>query len=210
MPHSFIDIATTSSVRAEQAAMGSADLWAGVRGGRNGDRFTADEAAFIAARDSFYIATASETGWPYVQHRGGRRGFLKLADARTLAFADYRGNRQYISRGNLKADGRACLFLMDYARRARLKIYVHTEIVEPDADPALAALVAMPGDETSCERIFRLRLAAFDWNCSRHITPRYTEREIAEAVRPLRLRVDALESENAVLRARLAGTGAAP
>jgi predicted pyridoxine 5'-phosphate oxidase superfamily flavin-nucleotide-binding protein len=204
MPYGFLDIAATPSVRAAQAAMGSDDLWTGFKGHRAFDRFTENEAAFIANRDSFYMATVSETGWPYVQHRGGPRGFLTLLDDRTLAFADYRGNRQYISVGNLTANGRACLFLMDYARRARLKIYAHVETVAPYADPALADLVTVPDYKAWPERIFRLRLEAFDWNCPQHITPRFTEQEIAEAVRPLQDRLAQLESENAELRARLA------
>jgi hypothetical protein len=143
MPYDFLDIAVTPAVRAAQAAMGSDGLWTDFKGQRASDRFSANEAAFIADRDSFYMATVSATGWPYVQHRGGPRGFLKMVDDRTLAFADYRGNRQYISVGNTAGNERACLFLMDYAQRARLKIYVHAEVVALDADPALAELVAV-------------------------------------------------------------------
>jgi predicted pyridoxine 5'-phosphate oxidase superfamily flavin-nucleotide-binding protein len=181
--------------------MGSADFWADFHGNRAFDRFTESEAAFIAARDSFYMATVSESGWPYVQHRGGPRGFLKLIDDRTLAFADYRGNRQYISTGNLGADDRVSLILMDYAARARLKIFAHADIVALDADPALAETVADPAYKGKPERIFVLRLEAFDWNCPQHITPRFTEAEIAGAVLPLRQRLAELEAENAALRA---------
>jgi predicted pyridoxine 5'-phosphate oxidase superfamily flavin-nucleotide-binding protein len=120
MSYGFLDIAATASVRAAQAAMGSDHIWQDFKGHRQFDRFTPDEAAFIARRDSFYMATVSETGWPYIQHRGGPPGFLKVVDDKTLAFADYRGNRQYISVGNLGADDRAALILMDYAHRARL------------------------------------------------------------------------------------------
>src|ERR1700743_1135398 len=132
MPYGFLDIAVTPSVRAVQAEMGADGLWQDVKGHREFDRFSESEAAFIEARDSFYIATVSETGWPYVQHRGGPAGFLKLIDDRTLAFADYRGNLQYISAGNLAANDRVCLFLMDYARRARLKIYAYAEMLALD------------------------------------------------------------------------------
>jgi len=204
MPYGFLDIAVTPSVRAAQARMGADRIWQDFKGHRQFDRFTENEAAFIADRDSFYMATVSETGWPYVQHRGGPRGFLKLVDDQTLAFADYRGNRQYISTGNLAADDRACLFLMDYARRARLKIYAHAETVALDADPALTELVTVPDYGAKLERIFRLRLSAFDWNCSQHIAPRFTEQEVTDAVRPLRDRLAQLETENAELRARLA------
>jgi uncharacterized protein len=207
MSYSFLDVAITPSVRAAQARMGADRIWQGFKGRREFDRFTENEAAFIADRDSFYMATVSETGWPYVQHRGGPRGFLKLVDDRTLAFADYRGNRQYISTGNLAADRRACLFLMDYPRRARLKIYANVDTLGLDDDPDLAALVSVPETKAKLERVFRLRLKAFDWNCQQHITPRFTEHEIAKAVRPLTDRLAQLDSENAELRARLAANG---
>ena len=203
MSYGFLDIAITPSVRAVQAQMGADHLWADFKGHREFDRFTDNEADFIADRDSFYMASVSESRWPYVQHRGGPRGFLKLVDDRTLAFADYRGNRQYISTGNLAADDRVCLFLMDYGQRARLKVYARATALALDADSALTALVTVPGYKAKLERIFRLRLQAFDWNCPQHITPRFTEQEINEAVRPLRDRVAQLETENAELRARL-------
>lgn len=203
MSYGFLDVAVTPSVRAVQAEMGIEAFWKNFKGHRESDRFTEQEIAFIAERDSFYMASVSETGWPYVQHRGGPPGFLKVVDDRTLAFADYRGNRQYISMGNLAANERTCLFLMDYPRRARLKIYAHVERLALDADPALAELVTDGGYKAKLERVLRLRLEAFDWNCPQHITPRFTEHEIAEAVRPLRERLEKLESENAALRARV-------
>jgi uncharacterized protein len=205
--YGFLDIAVTPSVREAQAKMGADHIWQDFKGHREFDRFTENEAAFIADRDSFYMATVSEAGWPYLQHRGGPRGFLKVIDGQTLAFADYRGNRQYISTGNLAANDRACLFLMDYPRRARLKIYARIETLDLDADPKLTTLVAIPDYRAKLERVFRLRLQAFDWNCAQHITPRFTEQEIGEAVRPLRDRLAALEAENANLRARLTTAG---
>jgi uncharacterized protein len=201
MAQAFLDIATTASVRAAQAAMGSnprAHLHS-----ENGG-LTPAESAFIADRDSFYMATVSETGWPYIQHRGGSRGFLKVLDETTLALADYRGNRQYITVGNLAANDRAALIMVDYPRRARLKIYARVEAVALDADPALAARVVDAGARARPERILRLHVEAFDWNCPQHITPRFTEAEIAEALGP---RFAALEAENAALRARLAERG---
>ncbi|WP_428032886.1 pyridoxamine 5'-phosphate oxidase family protein [Ancylobacter sp.] len=203
MSYGFLDIAITPSVRAAQAEMGVDHLWENFRGDRTSDRFTESEVMFIAQRDSFYMASVSETGWPYVQHRGGPPGFLKMIDERTLAFADYGGNRQYISTGNVAADGRTCLFLMDYPRRARLKIYAHADVLALDAEPALTEQVSPQGYRARPERLFRLRLDAFDWNCPQHITPRFTEQEIGDAVRPLRERLAALEAENADLRARL-------
>ena len=207
MTYGFLDIAVTSSVKAAQASMGSDGIWSDFKGHREFDRFTDNEAAFIAARDSFYMASVSETGWPYVQHRGGPTGFLKVIDAKTLAFADYRGNRQYISLGNLNADARVALILMDYPGRQRLKIYARVEVVAVDADPALAARLAISGYRGVPERILKLHLETFDWNCPQHITPRFTEAEIAMAITPLRDRVAALEAENATLRAKLARQG---
>ncbi|WP_165191571.1 pyridoxamine 5'-phosphate oxidase family protein [Caulobacter soli] len=207
MSHGFLDIAVTPSVRAVQAKMGADHLWDNFNSRRDFDRFTENEGAFIAARDSFYMASVSETGWPYVQHRGGPRGFLKLIDERTLAFADYRGNRQYISAGNFAADNRACLFLMDYAHRARLKIYVHVQTLELDTDPTFTDRVMDRDYKAKPERLFRLGLDAFDWNCPQHITPRFTEHEVSEAVQPLRDRLAQLEAENAALQARLAAIG---
>ena len=199
MSYGFLDIAVTPSVRAVQEQMGVAHIWQDFQGQRAFDGFTDSEAAFIAERDSFYMATVSETGWPYVQHRGGPRGFLKMVDERTLAFADYRGNKQYISTGNVAANERACLFLMDYARRARLKIYVHVETLTPEEDPALTALALDDGYKAKIERIFRLRLETFDWNCPQHITPRFTEQEVSAATAPLRARLAELEEENRTL-----------
>jgi predicted pyridoxine 5'-phosphate oxidase superfamily flavin-nucleotide-binding protein len=207
MSYGFLDTAITPSVKAVQAEMGVDRLWRDFKGHRAFDRFTENEAAFIAERDSFYMATASETGWPYVQHRGGPPGFLKVIDETTLAFADYRGNRQYISVGNLAADGRTALILMDYARRARLKIYAHAEVVALEADPVLAAQTTDPADTGRPERLIKLRLNAFDWNCPQHITPRFAEGEINQALGPLQDRLAALETENASLRARLALLG---
>lgn len=201
MATGFLDIAITPSVRRVQQAMGSVHKWAGAR---QWDRFTESEAAYIADRDSFYMATVSETGWPYLQHRGGPRGFLKLLDARTLAFADYRGNRQYLTTGNVAANDRACLFLMDYARRARLKIYVRAEVLAPDSEPALLEQVAVPDYQARIERIFRLHLEAFDWNCPQHITPRFTEREIARIQQAMQQDLSRLQAENLALRKRLA------
>lgn len=201
--YSFLDLASSPSVRAAQAEMGVDQLWAPGAVDRVSEAFTPNEVAFIAERDSFYMASVSETGWPYVQHRGGPPGFLKVLDETTLAFADYAGNRQYISTGNLDANDRLALILVDYPRRARLKILAHAERLALDAEPDLLARISVPGYRARPERIFRLRLAAFDWNCPQHIVPRFTEAEIARAVAPLRDRLAALEAENQQLRERL-------
>ncbi len=184
MSHGFLDVAVTPSVRAAQVKMGVDHIWEAMKGQRYSDRFSEDEKTFIADRDSFYIATISEIGWPYIQHRGGAPGFLKVVDDRTLAFGDFRGNRQYISTGNLAANDRSCIFLMDYPRRMRLKIYARVETLALESDPSLTKLQTVSGYRARMERVFRLRLEAFDWNCPQHITPRFTENEIAEAVRP--------------------------
>ena len=203
MPHGFLNIAATPSVKAAQAANGAADYWSDFKGHRANDRFTAVEAQFIAARDSFYMTTISQTGWPYIQHRGGPPGFLKLLDDRTLGFADFRGNRQYISVGNLAAIDRVALILVDYPHRRRLKIYAHAEEKSLSDEPAMAERLLLPGYRAKPERALILHLEAFDWNCPQHITPRYTESEVAEALAPVRERLAALEAENKALREKL-------
>ena len=209
MPNAFLTIATTPSVLAAQVANGSAGLYDNVGGQRPGDSFGPAEIEFIAHRDSFYMASVSESGWPYVQHRGGPPGFLRILDETTLAFPDFRGNRQYISLGNAAADDRVAIFLMDYPRRRRLKLYARIETRDLAADPDLAARLA-PGDYRGVpERSFLLHLVAFDWNCPQHITPRFTAAEIAAASPRLtralpNSRLAELEIENAALRQALA------
>jgi predicted pyridoxine 5'-phosphate oxidase superfamily flavin-nucleotide-binding protein len=203
MDHAYFGIAYTPSVKAAQAANGSGDYWANFRGRNENNHLTAAEAEFIAARDSFYMASVSETDWPYVQHRGGPAGFLRVIDDKTLAFADFRGNRQYISLGNVAANDRVALFLMDYAHRRRLKIYAHIAVKDLATDPGLAAKLAMPGYPAKIERAFVLHLDGFSWNCPQHITPRFTEAEIDAALTPLRAHLAQLEAENKMLRQRL-------
>jgi uncharacterized protein len=208
MTYGLLDIASTPSVRAAQEANGSRELWQRFDGDRASDRFTENEIAFIEARDSFYLASVSESGWPYVQHRGGPTGFLKVLDETTLGFADFRGNRQYISLGNISADDRVALILMDYPNRARLKILAHMEPRELDAASDLASRLALPRYRGKPERAFLLHLETFDWNCPQHITPRFTAAEIETAVSPLHTRIAALEAENRALRAQIAGVAA--
>jgi predicted pyridoxine 5'-phosphate oxidase superfamily flavin-nucleotide-binding protein len=203
MAYSFLDIARTTSVIAAQKENGSAELYGRPDIPRDFTHFTPKEAAFIAERDSFYLATVSETGWPYVQHRGGPAGFLRLLDERTLAFSDYRGNRQYISLGNASVNPRVSLFLMDYPNRRRLKIYARMETRQLDADAALSAATASPGYPGKAERVILFHLEAFDWNCPQHITPRFSETEMVQALEPVRIRIEQLEAENARLRERL-------
>jgi uncharacterized protein len=159
------------------------------------DELGVGEAEFIGQRDSFYIASVNPDGWPYIQHRGGPAGFLKLLDAHTLAFADFSGNRQLLTAGHVTANDRVALFLMDYPHRERLKIIGHAEIVSAQADPALAASLTPAGASArSVERIFKIRVTGFDWNCPKYITPRYTAEEVTAAVAPLHRRIAELEA----------------
>lgn len=156
---------------------------------------TEDEVQFAAERDSFYLATIGESGWPYVQHRGGPRGFLRATSDHHLVFADYGGNRQLISVGSLAHDPRVCLFLMDYAQRARLKILGKAEVLDARTHPALVAASAPPaGHAAAPERVFRIEVHSYDWNCPKFITTRFTAEEFEAAVAPLRARIAELEA----------------
>lgn len=135
------------------------------------------EKEFIEARDSFYMATVTPDGWPYIQHRGGPAGFLRVVDEKTLAFADYSGNKQLISAGNLSVNDRVSLFLMDYPNQARLKIIGHARVLEVGEDPAIEGRLVKER-RAKVEGVVVIRVAGYDWNCSQHITPRYTEEEI--------------------------------
>jgi uncharacterized protein len=203
MGQRFAELAFTPGVKNQQTRHGSRSQYARFEtAGSTGDRLRPPEQEFIRARDGFYLASVSETGWPYIQYRGGAPGFLHVLDDHTLGFADLRGNRQYISTGNLLHDDRVALFLMDYTAPARLKILGHAEIVEdtPTAHEWLERL-RIPGEKTPAERAVLIHVEAYDWNCQQHITPRYTEKEIASFLDPLRRRLAAYEEENARLRA---------
>jgi hypothetical protein len=181
MPHTFAKTMFSESARKLQERFGSRATYERMaNSGSSEQELGLAEAEFIAARDSFYIATVTPDGWPYVQHRGGPKGFLKALDEKTLAFADYSGNKQYISTGNLTVNDRVALFLMDYPNRTRLKIIGHAKWIEPGADPEIEARVLPPGHRTRVERIFVVNVVGFDWNCNQHITPRYSREEIAE------------------------------
>jgi len=161
------------------------------------------EAEFLAECDSFYMASIGETGWPYVQHRGGPKGFLKVIDERTIAFADFRGNKQYISTGNLLTNDKVALILVDYPRQARLKILGKVQIVEGAAAQEWIEKLRDPGYQATIERVFVIHVEASDWNCQQHITPRFTEEQIREALAPVEKRMQALEEENEKLRQEL-------
>ncbi|MDA0225302.1 MAG: pyridoxamine 5'-phosphate oxidase family protein, partial [Proteobacteria bacterium] len=185
MGHRFAELAFTDAVRDVQKALGSRAGYSAMDEGADHNHVLGEhEAEFIAARDSFYMASVGETGWPYVQHRGGPAGFMRILDPRTLGFADFRGNRQYISVGNLRKDDRVALFFMDYANRTRLKLLGRARLVGSD-DLALLARLEVDGYRAAVERGFVIRIEAFDWNCPQHITPRYTEAEIDRIVAPV-------------------------
>lgn len=160
------------------------------------DRLTAFEIEFLAQRDSFYLSTTGATGWPYVQHRGGPSGFLKVIDDSTLAFADFRGNKQYISTGNLMSDDRLALILVDYTRKARLKILGHVQILEGAQADSWIPRVHLPEYKAVIERVFVIHIAAYDWNCPQHITPRYTADEVQSAGHSMEEKIKFLEQEN--------------
>jgi predicted pyridoxine 5'-phosphate oxidase superfamily flavin-nucleotide-binding protein len=167
-------------------------------------RFGPEESSFIAARDSFYMASVGATGWPYIQHRGGPIGFLKVVDDRTIAFADFSGNKQFISAGNLTTDARVALILVDYPHQARLKMLGRAEILEGKRENDWIGRVRDFGYKAAIERVFVIHVEAFDWNCQQHITPRYTEHEIQDAMAPIEQQVRQLEQENERLRKQLA------
>ncbi|MGA8162223.1 MAG: pyridoxamine 5'-phosphate oxidase family protein, partial [Acidobacteriaceae bacterium] len=205
MGRRFAELAFTPAVKNQQTLHGSRGSYHRVETeGIPGAELGPDEQAFIRARDGFYIASVSETGWPYIQFRGGPQGFLHIIDEHTLAFADLRGNMQYISTGNLLHDDRVALFLMDYARQTRLKILGHVAIHEGtrEAQEWIDRLY-IPEKGSRPERAVIIRVEAFDWNCPQHITPRFTEEELTEILAPVRSRLAALEDENARLRRQI-------
>jgi hypothetical protein len=192
------DVAFSPSVKAMQQRLGSRAAYARLeaKGGWQ-SAITPELAAFVAARDSFYLATASAQGQPYIQHRGGPKGFLQVLDERTLAFADYAGNRQYITAGNLAENPQAFVFLMDYATRTRIKLWGTARAAEDD--PALLARLAPSGGKPRVERAVVFAIAAWDANCPQHIPRKHDEAEVAG----LRARIAALEAENAAFARRL-------
>lgn len=198
----FGEIAFTSHVKAEQEARGSREMYAGMVARPAPEGFGEREAAFISMRDSFYMATVSEDGWPYIQHRGGPRGFLKVLSDSRLGFADYRGNRQYVSVGNLQTEQRVSLFLMDYPNRARLKLLGRAKVQEAVSNPDLAEALAIEG-QGNVERLFTIDIDAFDWNCPQFITPRFTEEELAASLSPMVEELQTLRQENAFLKQEL-------
>jgi len=193
MSENFDRLSRTKSVReAQRHFYGASEPQ--VEPATPSDELTPEEVEFIKARDSFYMATISENGWPYIQHRGGPPGFLHVLDSRTLAFADFRGNHQMLSAGNLAANDRVALFLMDYPQRTRLKILGHATVKDAREHAELVPQLADSKDRRLVERLFLIKIIGFDWNCPAYITPRYTATEVEQAVTPLRERIAELEA----------------
>ncbi len=193
MADKYLQLVVTPAVARAQAQYFGGAMDAG--GAPERDPLTADEQSFIAARDSFYMGTVTETGWPYVQHRGGKPGFLRVINPSTLAFADYKGNRQMISTGNLAVNDRVALFLMDYPQRTRLKILGHARVEDARRHPELVSELAEPEIHRIVERLFFIDVVSFDWNCPKYITPRYTAAEVEATIAPLRQRIAELEAK---------------
>jgi len=189
----YAAVAATDEVRAAQARLGSRSALARLTRQRGGsptdeprDPLTEFEREFVGARDGFYLSSVSSTGWPYVQFRGGPPGFVRSPDEHTLAWADFRGNRQYISTGNIAGDERVALFFMDYPNRLRLKVFGRARTVDARDDRDLAAELAVPGYRAVVEQAVVVTVVAFDWNCPQHITPRYSEPELEALLAPMR------------------------
>jgi predicted pyridoxine 5'-phosphate oxidase superfamily flavin-nucleotide-binding protein len=204
-------IAFTDAVRDVQRAHGSDGFYDRKRvqgkAAPGIDSLTEDEKDYLAERDSFYLASVGETGWPYVQFRGGPIGFLRVVDDHTIGWADFRGNLQYISTGNLGRNDRVALIAMDYLHRRRLKIFGRARIVTAEEDPALLGTFADPGYDAEVERAVLITVEAFDWNCPQHITMRFTAAELEPHLAPLHRRLAALQDENTQLRDKLESGG---
>lgn len=196
MANAFAEITFTPGVKAAQSLYGSREKNSRFElSDDNRNRLTKQEIEFITQRDSFYLATVSESGWPYVQHRGGPTGFLKVLDESTLGFADFRGNVQYLSVGNLSANDRISLILMDYPNRRRLKIWGRVRIVHEHENPDLITRLEIPSYRARVDRGMLIQVEAYDWNCPQHITPRYTKAEVENMIAPLLEEIRALKAQ---------------
>ncbi|UUN28344.1 pyridoxamine 5'-phosphate oxidase family protein [Streptomyces sp. FIT100] len=201
----FEQLAFTAAVRRVQQEMGSARAADRLRGpGVEAEPLTGAAADFIRSLDGFLFASVGETGWPYIQFRGGPPGFVHVLDEHTLGYLDVRGNRQYVTTGNVRGDDRVALFFLDQARQTRLKLLGRATAVPAGEDPELAERLDSPRTEGTVEQLVTIRVEGFAWNCPNHITPRFSRREVSDALAPLRDRLAQLEQENATLRAELA------
>ena len=209
MSKRYASIAFTDDVRAVQHDYGSHDFYgrkAAAGASSSGpDQLTDDEKDYLRERDGFYLASIGETGWPYVQFRGGPPGFVHILDDHTIGWADFRGNLQYISTGNVSGDDRIAIIALDYAHRRRLKIFGHARIVTADDNPELLQSLSDDTYDAVAERAVIVSVEAYDWNCPQHITPRFTTAELEPALAPIREELAALRAENARLRGQLEG-----
>jgi uncharacterized protein len=193
MADKFMQLVLTPAVQqAEDKYFGKHQI---VEAAPETDPLTRSEAYFIASRDSFYLATVSETGWPYVQHRGGPPGFIKVLGPNLIGFADFKGNRQLISTGNLDVTDRVALFMMDYPQRTRLKLLGHARVLDAREHPELLDQLAPEPLRSKVERLFLIQVIAYDWNCTQYITPRFTATEMEKYVAPLKVRIAELEAQ---------------
>jgi uncharacterized protein len=203
MTRRYASLAFTPSVQALQQREGSRAAYARMAAGAGtaADVIDEDVRSFLAEADHAFVATVSETGWPYVQHRGGPRGFLRVVGPSRIAFADFRGNRQFVSAGNVSRDSRASMIIVDWPRRRRLKLAGRLAFAAAEeADRDLVDAVALPGYPARIERVATFDLEAWDWNCPQHIVPRYTPDEVERVVAPLEARITELEAALAAAR----------
>lgn len=201
MGYSLIAFSEASKKLQERA--GSRLNYARMESEENNDSLSYSEAEFIASQDSFYMATVGENGFPYIQFRGGPKGFLKVLDEKRIAFADFRGNMQYISVGNLATNNKVALILLDYPAKARLKLFAEAEVMELKDNPELFKSLVSHEYKAHPERVMVLHVKAFDWNCPQHITPRYTLEEIEDAFQAQHAYIAKLEEENKILKAKI-------
>lgn len=194
MTRNYTNIAFTEAVKEVQSKYGSREIYEKyVKKGVSEDILSEKEREFISDRDTFYMGTVNSDGWPYVQFRGGPKGFLKVLDEQTLAFVDFQGNLQYLSVGNLLENDRVFLFLMDYRNKRRLKIWGRAKVI--DSDRELLNRLADPNYEAELGRVILIKIEAFDWNCPQHIPSRYSQTEVNEIVKPLEQRIQELEAK---------------
>jgi len=203
MAANYQSVAFGEETKRLQEKYGSRSAYARVEKTSFYDGLSENETAFIAERDGFYMASNGKDGFPYIQYRGGPAGFLKIIDSQTIGFLDFSGNKQYISAGNLKVNDKVALIIMDYARKARLKIYARAEIVELGADSALEHLLDLHGYKGKPERIIKLRIEAYDWNCPQHIVQRFTIPEIEDAFAAQKDYIIALKQEIESLKSKV-------
>jgi predicted pyridoxine 5'-phosphate oxidase superfamily flavin-nucleotide-binding protein len=195
MGNKYLEIATTNSVKTVQERLGSRAAYARREGGPTiHQKLGPEEISFIEEQDTFFLASVSETGWPYVQHRGGPKGFLKVLDQSTIGFPEFSGNRQYLSLGNVLRDPRISVLLLDFQRQERLKVFGRATLVECAENPILFRHLETENLPSKVERGIIIQVEAFDWNCSQYIVPRFSEDDVRRLVEPLKKRVEELES----------------